>query len=100
MKEILSHQLDSVAAAWADADGSGHHSATNGGSRSGETSTGGHSGNHSLQSFLSQNSPYGSGSSASGIWGGPVSYAPPGNGYSGNGTHGYNANARHAGDNH
>ncbi|GEM_PF-5257318 len=43
--------------------------------------------------------PYGSGSSASGIWG-PASYAPPGNGYSGNGTHGYNANARHAGDNH
>lgn len=34
------------------------------------------------------------------VSGGPVSYAPPGNGYSGNGTYGYNANARHAGDNH
>jgi len=77
MKEILSHQLDSVAAAWADADGSGHHSATNGGSRSGETSTGGNSGNYSLQSFLSQNSPYGSGSSASGIWGGLSAMRPP-----------------------
>lgn len=100
MKEILSHQLDTIAGAWADVDGSGRHSATNGGSRSGETNNGGNSGNHSLQSFLSQNSPYGSGSSASGIWGGADSYITSGNGYSGNGTHSYNANARHAGDNH
>ncbi len=43
--------------------------------------------------------PYGSGSSASGIWG-ACQLCAPGNGYSGNGTYGYNANARHAGDNH
>ncbi|MGJ0193237.1 hypothetical protein ACR6A7_12940 [Pantoea sp. RRHST58] len=95
MKNILSNQLDSISGGWADVDGSGHHSATNGGSRSGQSNTGGNSGNHSLQSFLSQNFPYGSGSGASGFWGGTST----GNGYGSN-THGYNADARHAGDNH
>jgi hypothetical protein len=69
MKEILSSQYDAVSGGWQDADGSGHRSSSNGGS--GSSSSGGNNGNdHSLQSFLSQNSPYGSGSGASGVWGG------------------------------
>lgn len=39
MKEILSSQMDNVTGGWADQDGSGHHSATNGGSRSGTAVT-------------------------------------------------------------
>lgn len=82
MKEILSSQFEGVSGGWQDQDGSGHQSATNGGSQSG----GGNSGNHGPQSYLSQNSPYGSGSEASGVWGGPNTYSTPGGGYSGNGT--------------
>lgn len=97
MKEILSSQLDMISGGWADVDGSGRRSATNGGSRSGESNHGGNSGNtgnRGVQSFLSQNSPYGSGSGASGFWGGS-------NSFSGGGVRGgYNANARRAGDNH
>ncbi|MEW5561135.1 hypothetical protein AB1287_12940 [Enterobacter asburiae] len=65
MKEILSSQYDTVSGGWQDQDGSGRKSSTNGGSASG----GGNSGNGGFQSFVSQNSPYGSGSGANGYWG-------------------------------
>ncbi|NIY46534.1 hypothetical protein E2L00_03095 [Cedecea colo] len=85
MKEILSSQFNEVYGGWADKDGSGHRSAENGGSRSG-----GNSGNdRGSPSLLDRtvsayhNNPYGSGSIASGIWGGSMG---SGSGsYSGNG---------------
>lgn len=72
MKEILSSQCDSVTGGWQDRDGSGHKSSNNGGSGSsgGGRGDGGNSGNHGPQSFASMHSPYGSGSGASGYWGG------------------------------
>lgn len=57
-------------------------SSDNGGS--GSSARGGNNGgDRGLQSFLSKNSPYGSGSGASGFWGNGSS---TGNGYGGNGT--------------
>jgi len=83
MKKILSSQYDAVSGGWADRDGSGKRSSDNGGS--GTSNRGGNSGgDRGLQSYLSQNMPYGSGSGASGIWGG--NSMSSGNGYSGNGT--------------
>ncbi len=68
MKEILSSQLDAVSGGWQDRDGSGKRSSDNGGS--GSSSRGGNNGgDRGLQSFLSKNSPYGSGSGAGGFWG-------------------------------
>jgi len=96
MKEIISSQLDMVSGGWADVDGSGRRSATNGGSRSGESNLGGNSGNSgktgngSLQSFLLQYSPYGSGSGASGFWGSGSGSLSSGGGY--------NSEARHVGN--
>lgn len=46
MKEILSVQLDTVSGGWHDQDGSGHHSVTNNGSRSGSSNNGGNGGNY------------------------------------------------------
>lgn len=45
MKEILSVQSDTVSGGWQDQDGSGHHSATNGGSRLDSSNSGGNGGN-------------------------------------------------------
>ncbi|HEJ7043700.1 TPA: hypothetical protein SMF45_000510 [Serratia marcescens] len=82
MKEILSSQLDAVSGGWQDLDGSGKRSSDNGGS--GSSSRGGNNGgDRGLQSFLSKNSPYGSGSGAGGFWGNGGSAR---NGYGGNGT--------------
>jgi len=68
MKKILTNQYDEVSGGWADMDGSGIKSASNGGSNSG-----GNSGNPSIldRAVTSYyNNPYGSGSGASGYWGG------------------------------
>ncbi|MTD05473.1 hypothetical protein GKN89_01860 [Serratia sp. YC16] len=84
MKKILSSQLDAVSGGWQDRDGSGKRSSDNGGY--GSTNSGNNNGgDRGLQSFLSQNSPYGSGSGANGFWGNGNSMAA-GNGYGGNGT--------------
>ncbi|SNY59136.1 hypothetical protein [Enterobacter sp. CC120223-11] len=66
MKKILSHQLDQISGGWADMDGSGNKSATNGGSQSG-----GNGGPSALDRFTAayHNSPYGSGSGAMHLWG-------------------------------
>lgn len=82
MKEILSSQFDAVSGGWQNRDGSGKRSSDNGGSgSSGRGENNG--GDRGPQSFLSKNSPYGSGSGASGFWGNGGS---TGNGYGGNGT--------------
>ena len=82
MKEILSSQFDAVSGGWQDRDGSGKRSSDNGGS--GSSARGGNNGgDRGLQSFLSKNSPYGSGSGASGFWG---NGSFTGNGYDSNGT--------------
>lgn len=84
MKEILSSQYDKISGGWQDRDGSGKRSSDNGGF--GASNRGGNDGAHrGSQSFLSQNSPYGSGAGANGIWGNGNSMAS-GNGYGGNGT--------------
>ncbi|WP_435929963.1 hypothetical protein [Dryocola sp. BD613] len=82
MKEILSSQYHRISGGWQDRDGSGKRSSSNGGS--GAANSGGNSGNRSGQSYLSKNSPYGSGSAANGIWG--ENTMKTGNGYGGNGT--------------
>lgn len=69
MKQILTHQFDEVSGGWADQDGSGIKSASNGGSSSG--GSGGSGGSSLLDRTIAAyyNSPYGSGASASGFFG-------------------------------
>lgn len=92
MKEILSNQFEDISGGWADKDGSGHHSADNGGSRSG--GNGGNSGKNSpsladraVSAY--HNSPVGSGSGANGFFGGT----------NGIGSKGYNSGKDHVGTN-
>ncbi len=81
MKEILSNMYDAVSGG-SDRNGSGQRPTNNGGSGSSNSSW--ISGNRSIQSYASTNSPYGSGGAAGGIWGNPNMGV--GRGYSGNGT--------------
>jgi len=92
MKEILSSQFDAVSGGWQDRDGSGQRSSNNNGS-AGSSNSGGNSGDRSAQSFASVNSPYGSGSGASGFWGNGSNNI--GSGYSGNGTEPGERGGRH-----
>jgi hypothetical protein len=94
MKEILSSQLDMVSGGWADRDGSGRQGPSNNG-RGNTNSNSGNAGDHGPQSFVSRGDfPYGSGSGANGFFGSSPNYG------GGTSPNGYNANARHSGDNH
>lgn len=99
MKEILSSQLDAISGGWQNQKGNGQCSANAACSGTSSSNRSGNGGGNNTQSFLSTNSPYGSGSGASGYWGGSSTMSPGSNGYSGNGT-GPGANQRRAGENH
>ncbi|MNE70932.1 hypothetical protein D3C80_1667630 [compost metagenome] len=95
MKEILSSQYDVVSGGWQDRDGSGKQSSSNGGSGSSNNGGNDRGGPSLLDRTVSSyhNSPYGSGSGASGIWGNSSNNT--GGGYSGNGTEPRERGGRH-----
>ncbi|MGR4050910.1 hypothetical protein [Kosakonia cowanii] len=85
MKEILSYQFDAICGGWADKDGSGHHSAENGGSRSGGNGGRGNGGPSLMDRTVSayHNSPYGSGAGANGFFGGTNGIGSKGSNFNG-----------------